>query len=156
MWYFIIMNLHIDHLEPGTDLTIAFGIRQRVFQGEQGISATDDFDGLDMEAEQFVAYDDSFPIGTARYRVLGNGVGKVERVAVVQEYRGKKVGQAIMEAIARVAAEQGLVELCLDAQLSAASFYKNLGYQAVGGVMDEVGIPHLKMEMNLNTPAPSI
>ena len=143
------MAIEIKHLDKDTTLTDAFSVRERVFHDEQGIPTSDDFDGQDYTAEQFVAYDDGLAIGTGRYRVLSDNIGKVERVAVLEDYRGQHVGQAIMGKIAEQAKEQGLSQLALDAQMTAASFYENLGYQPVGDVFEEVGIPHIKMVLNL-------
>ena len=144
------MTLRVAHLRPGDDISPAFEVRQRVFQQEQGISAEADFDGLDHQAEQFVAYEDDLAVGTGRYRIVEDKVGKVERVAVLGEYRGRKVGGAIMEIIAETAKEQGLGKLVLDAQLSASKFYENLGYKTDGEVFEEVGIPHVVMSLDLN------
>jgi len=143
------MTIFVEHLVGIDKLPDAHYVRAEVFQREQGISATDDYDGLDDTAEQFVAYEDGNPIGTARYRVLPDEVGKVERVAVIKEHRSKKVGRAIMESIAVTAKQKGLAKLVLDSQLSAADFYESLGYQKDGDEFDEVGIPHVKMVLGL-------
>ncbi len=143
------MTISVEHLVGIDKLPDAHFVRAEVFQKEQGISADDDFDGLDNTAEQFVAYEDGNPIGTARYRVLPDKVGKVERVAVFKAHRGKKVGRAIMDSVSETAKEQGLAKLVLDSQVSAANFYESLGYQKDGDEFDEVGIPHIKMVLEL-------
>lgn len=146
------MAIDIRHIDNSTDeINDAYAVREKVFQKEQGISASDDLDGKDGEAEQFVAYDDQGDaIGTCRYRVLEDNTGKVERVAVLPEYRGQHIGKKIMESIEQNAREQGLGSLLLDAQMSSASFYEDLGYHTVGKPFDEVGIPHVKMALNLD------
>lgn len=143
------MSLHVLHLEREADITVALELRRQVFQDEQGISTEDDFDGLDELAEQFVAYDDDLAVGTGRYRVLEDNTGKVERIAVLDEYRGKKVGKAIMEKIAESAREQGLGKLVLDSQIDASGFYKSLGYKIDGEAFEEVGILHVAMSLDL-------
>lgn len=144
------MSIKVKHLKSSDSIEDAHFVRAVVFQGEQGIPASDDFDDQDASAEQFVAYDGDQPVGTARYRVVENGVGKVERVAVLSSQRGKKVGQAIMNGIAEVAQSQNLSRLELDSQMSAAGFYENLGYESVGEKFEEVGIPHVKMSKDLS------
>lgn len=143
------MSINVIHLENPEQIVDALAVRAQVFQGEQGISAYDDFDGRDGTAEQFVAYDDDQPVGTARYRVLEGDIGKIERVAVLSNQRGKNVGHAIMLAIHETAAEQQLTSLVLESQLSAEGFYTSLGYSRVGEEFDEVGIPHVKMSLQL-------
>jgi predicted GNAT family N-acyltransferase len=144
------MSVLVKHLEQGQDLSHALEIRRQVFQQEQGISEEDDFDGLDDKVEQFIAYDGDTAIGTGRYRVIEDAVGKVERVAVIPEYRGQKVGRAIMETIAQTAENKGITKLTLDAQLSASSFYESLGYRIEGEVFEEVGLPHAVMSLDLS------
>jgi len=56
-----------------------------------------------------------------------------------------------MNAIHETAAEQGLNQLVLDSQLSAAGFYASLGYEQQDDTFDEVGIPHIKMIKHLAT-----
>jgi predicted GNAT family N-acyltransferase len=145
------MSIRVTHLSQGQDLSPALEIRRQVFQQEQSIPEADDFDGLDDRAEQFVAYDGETAIGTGRYRVIDGTLGKVERVAVIPEYRGQKVGRAIMEAIAQTAGDQGVTRLKLDAQLSASRFYESLGYRIEGGVFEEVGIPHAVMTLDISS-----
>ncbi len=148
------MPISVEHFLGVDKLSDAHSVRAEVFQREQGISAADDYDGQDDIAEQFVAYEDGKPIGTARYRVLPDKVGKVERVAVIKAHRGKKVGHAIMESVSETAKEQGLAKLVLDSQLSAADFYESLGYQKDGDEFDEVGISHIKMVLELKPEVP--
>ncbi len=144
------MSLDVRHLNPGSDLSEAHFVRAEVFQKEQGISAEDDFDVLDSNAEQIVAYDDGKPVGTARYRVLEDGkTAKVERVAVLSDQRGKKIGDAIMSKLEHDAKQQGVTSLVLDAQQDAAGFYSRRGYTQVGETFEEVGIPHVKMSLDL-------
>ena len=54
-----------------------------------------------------------------------------------------------MQSIERTARKQRVSKLVLDSQLSAVAFYENLGYQKVGDEFNEVGIPHIKMAMDL-------
>lgn len=143
----------VHHRFPGCELEPAHAVRAAVFQAEQGIPAADDFDSLDSVAHQFVAFDKGTSVGTARYRVLDSGIAKVERVAVLASHRGKKVGRTIMHAIECTAWQQSIPGLTLDAQLSAADFYERQGYQQVGDVFEEVGIPHVKMSLDVRHPS---
>ncbi len=148
------MSISVEHINDSAKLQDAVSVRAEVFQVEQGISATDDCDGLDAGAEQFVAYEAGIPIGTARYRVISAETGKVERVATLREHRGKMVGHSLMESIATAARQKGLAKLVLDSQLSSASFYENLGYEREGEEFNEVGIAHIKMVLELGPTLP--
>jgi predicted GNAT family N-acyltransferase len=143
------MSVVVAHLTDPAKLVDAHQVRAAVFQVEQGISASSDFDDKDATAEQFVAYDEGRPVGTARYRLLTNDEAKVERVAVLSDQRGNKTGIALMEAVARAAKQQGLSRLVLNSQVDAAGFYGKLGYKAEGDVFVEEDIDHIKMTLNL-------
>lgn len=140
------MNIRVEHLKPGADLKLLFAVREAVFNGEDNIPVSLDFDGRDEAAEQFAAYDGDTVIGTARYRIIERGIAKVERVAVLPQYRGKQVGNAIMAKLEEVAHSQGVSKLVMDAKLAASEFYKKLGYETVGEVFEEAGLPHIKMQ----------
>lgn len=75
-----------------------FFIREEVFIKEQNVPQELEFDGLDRNSTLVVGYLKSKPIACGRYRLVDNYV-KVERVAILPEYRGKHYGQEIMEFI---------------------------------------------------------
>lgn len=137
-------------LESGADLKDAFAVRRQVFHIGQGIDETEDFDDKDKDADQFVAYIGEKPVGTARVRFLEDGTGKIERVAVLEEYRGKNYGLQIMQHILDHLKSGGTVKAVLESQSYAAPFYEKLGFHKVGDEFEEVGISHIKMEIELN------
>lgn len=146
----------IQHRHPGCDTEAAHAIRAAVFQVEQGIPSTKDYDGQDAIADQFLAFNLGQPVGTARYRRIDDRQAKVERVAVLSSQRGKKVGQAIMDAIEYAAWQQYIPSLVLDSQLTASGFYERMGYQIEGDVFEDVGIPHVKMSLNVRHPSEAV
>jgi predicted GNAT family N-acyltransferase len=132
-----------DRIEDG------FDVRRDVFIEEQGVSESEEMDGRDDEAAQFVAYDEGYPVGTARVREPDDGLGKVERVAVRERYRRRGVGKAIMERIEAWADDRGFETLKLHAQTRVEAFYADLGYETTSGVFEEAGIDHVAMEKSL-------
>ncbi|MFC6719332.1 GNAT family N-acetyltransferase [Natrialbaceae archaeon GCM10025810] len=123
----------------------AFAVRRRVFVEEQGVDEEIEYDEYEDESDHFVASDGGEPIGAARLRKYEPGVGKVERVAVLEPRREAGVGRALMGAVERRARDRGLEELKLHSQTRAAGFYRGLGYERVGDEFDEAGIPHVEM-----------
>ena len=77
-------------------------IREAVFIAEQAVPAELEWDDEDIEAVHFLACEGDYPIGTAR--LLADG--QIGRVSVLKDWRGLKVGEALMRA-AIEAAEQG-------------------------------------------------
>ena len=130
----------------------AFSVRQRVFVEEQGVDEEIEYDEHEDEAVHFVAYEDDSdeqPIGAARLREPGAGIGKVERVAVLESHRGTGIGRALMDSLEATAASNGLETVKLHAQTRAAGFYRGLGYERYGEEFEEAGIPHVAMKKSL-------
>ncbi|AHF98553.1 acetyltransferase [Halostagnicola larsenii XH-48] len=137
-------------IADGDRLEDAFSVRQTVFVEEQGVDEDIEYDEYEDEAVHFVAYEDDThsekPIGAARLREPEGGVGKVERVAVLESHRESGVGRALMDALEAKAASAGLETLKLHAQTRAAGFYRGLGYERYGEAFEEAGIPHVAMK----------
>lgn len=131
------------------NLTDAFAVRRDVFIDEQGVDTAEEFDGKDDSAIHFVSYVDSEPVGTLRVRFPDPAVAKVERVAVLKQYRRRGFGRRLMAAAEAHASEQRCRQVVLHAQTAVEAFYEQLGYETVSGVFDEAGIPHVKMRKQL-------
>lgn len=126
----------------------AFRVRIAVFVVEQHIPRADELDALDATATHAVGYVDGVPVAAGRL-VLDGAVAKVGRMAVLSEHRGRGHGAAILAALEREARIRGVRRCRLSAQVHAAGFYERAGYTRIGGVYDEVGIPHVAMEKAL-------
>lgn len=116
-------------------------IRKRVFIDEQGVTPEQEWDSLDADAIHFLAEEDDFAVGTAR--LLPDGC--IGRVSVLKEWRGLKVGEALMQAAIDEAERRGLKQQTLTAQVHASRFYERLGFRAVSEEFIEAGIPHIDM-----------
>ncbi len=127
----------------------AFDVRRAVFVEEQGVDEDIEYDEHENSATHFVAYEDEKPVGAARLREPEDGLGKVERVAVLAMHRANGVGGALMDAVERSAQAVGMTKLTLHSQTRAAAFYEHLGYDRYGEVFEEAGIPHVKMEKSI-------
>ncbi|WP_225334230.1 GNAT family N-acetyltransferase [Halomicrobium urmianum] len=134
-----------DQDEPGA----AIGIRWSVFVEEQDVDEALEFDDKDDEARHFLARVDGDPAGTARVRLIDGETAKVERVAVLPQYRGEGMGRRVMEAAHDYVRDQGRSRAVLHAQARVSEFYESLGYEELGPVEDPTGIPHVEMERSL-------
>src|SRR5690554_8209107 len=79
-------------------------IRKRVFIDEQGATPEQEWDSLDADAIHFLAEEDDLAVGTARQ--LPDGCSG--RVPVRKEWRGLKVGEALMQAAIAEPERRGL------------------------------------------------
>jgi predicted GNAT family N-acyltransferase len=128
-------------------------IRTAVFQVEQGIDPSLDWDGLDLKSVHLLAIIGGEGVGCARLRECEDSSNlKLERLAVLKPYRHQGIGGEIVQTAIAYSQSQGYTTLILHAQLPTVEFYKQLGFTAVGEPFEEAAIAHLKMEKTL-TPS---
>ena len=123
-----------------------FAVRIAVFVKGQNVPLELERDEHDDHAAHILAEDENGRIlGTARLRYLDN-IAKIERVAVLEEARGKGIERGIMAFIIEKAAEKGdIAKLKLGSQSHAIPFYAALGFKTVGEEYMDAGIPHRDM-----------
>ena len=121
-------------------------IREKVFMQEQGVPAELEWDGLDNVCHHALAL-------TTNGEAIGCGRispdGHIGRVAVLPEWRGKRIGSAILELLVDYARSQNYAQIELNAQVQAIPLYKNFGFEAKGKVFMDANIPHRKMTLKL-------
>lgn len=127
------------------DQNILSEIRRRVFVDEQNVPEDLEWDGLDDDAQHWLAFYNDEPIGTAR--LLRNG--HIGRMAVLAHARGRGVGAAILRSAIDDAKQQQLREVYLHAQTHALSFYERLGFVVEGPEFLDANIPHRTMRLIL-------
>jgi len=103
----------------------AFQVRKNVFVEEQGVPLTLELDEHDDNASHFIVYSDEQPIGAGRIREIDRNVGKVERVCVLKEYRGKHLGNMIMLALEEHAKKTGMKKIVLMPNRMLYRFMRN-------------------------------
>lgn len=130
---------------PDERFEICRNIREEVFVNEQNIDKELEIDGKDEEAIHFILKHFSKPVAVARARDIGD-YWKIERVAVLLNYRGYGYGKTIMEHIERFLTSLENKKIVLNAQKQVKDFYEKLGYRQVGEEFYEAGIPHVRME----------
>ena len=127
-------------------LPLARPVREKVFIEEQQVPSELEWDEWDARCEHAVACDaGGCPIGTAR--LLPDG--RIGRMAVLKEWRGRGVGAALLEAMLERARLRSMVRVILHAQIHAAGFYRRFGFSERGGEFLEAGIPHVEMTLEL-------
>ena len=121
-------------------------IRETVFIIEQQVDEADEFDEYEKVSQHYLMSLDRKAIGTARWRVIGDQV-KLERFAVLNEYRGNNYGAKLLQQVIKDASKLNK-PLYLHAQLKAIPFYARQGFQQIGELFLECDIEHYKMRMN--------
>jgi len=64
---------------------------------------------------------------------------------VLRDWRGLKVGDALLQAVIDEAEKRGLQQQMLSAQVQATAFYERHGFSIVSEEFLEAGIPHVDM-----------
>lgn len=141
--------INVKVVENQEELDLAYHVRTKVFIEEQACPPEEEFDEYDQECRHLLALSDGNPAGTARWRYTAKGV-KLERFAVLKEFRGNKVGASLVDFIIKDIDSQekskGKIKY-LYAQLSAMPLYQKFGFKPFGERFWEVGIEHQAMEL---------
>lgn len=122
-------------------------IRRHVFIEEQFVPEDLEWDGLDEDAVHVLALDATHAIGCAR--MLSGG--RIGRMAVLPEWRGRGVGRTMLETLIALSRKQGLANVSISAQTHAIPFYAKSGFKVCSDIYDDAGIPHRDMLLTLST-----
>lgn len=129
-----------------SDLAALRAIRETVFVQEQQVPIEEEWDELDPLSSHVLARDNTQrPIGTARL----TPERKIGRMAVIAEWRGRGVGNALLQNLIDIARSRGWPEVGLNAQVDAIGFYQRAGFVAYGEPFMEAGIRHQAMRKAL-------
>jgi predicted GNAT family N-acyltransferase len=135
-------DITVNKITNPQELQKAFAIRKKVFVEEQHCPPE-----LEQENEEvsthFLATINQEPVGACRWRKTDAGY-KLERFAVLKDYRGRKVGQALVTAVLEDLPSQATY-VYLNSQLDAMGLYAKFGFQVEGEQFEEAGIQHFKM-----------
>lgn len=124
-------------------------VREAVFVREQGVPAALEQDGRDPACRHVLARDaDGRPIGTGRL----TPEHRIGRMAVLRDWRGRGVGDALLAALLEQARALGWGEIALHAQAAAEGFYARHGFVPLGPPFEEAGIAHQAMRRALRGP----
>ncbi|MFC3715670.1 GNAT family N-acetyltransferase [Luteimonas soli] len=130
-------------------------VREAVFVVEQNVPVEEERDAHDPRCLHAIARDRAGkPIGTGRLvpPTAADAPAHVGRMAVLRDWRGAGVGDALLHALLRQARERGWNDIVLNAQVSAQSFYARHGFVPVGERFIEAGIEHQAMRRRIDRP----
>ncbi|HJT98077.1 MAG TPA: GNAT family N-acetyltransferase [Rhodanobacteraceae bacterium] len=144
-------SFRVEPADWSVDYDALRAVRDPVFIDEQRVPIEDEIDALDPLSKHVIARDaDDRPIGTGRLspeRLIG-------RMAVLAEWRGRGVGEALLRALLEQARALGYASVELHAQTHAIPFYEKFGFVAYGEEFDECAIRHRMMRLELAAVEP--
>ena len=122
-----------------------FGIRRKVFVEEEGVDPALEYDENDATAHHYLLTIGERPVGAARWRETAKGI-KLERFAVLPEFRNRGLGEILLSAVLEDV--KGLGKLIyLHSQLRAVPFYERNGFVKQGEIFYEAEMGHYYMEL---------
>lgn len=128
-------------------------VRDEVFVREQGIDAREEYDDHDGHCTHVVIIVAGIPVATGRLDVKQQG--RLGRIAVLANYRGRRLGERVVGELERLALAAGLTQCWFHAQVAAIGFYERLGYRSEGSEFIEANIPHIRMSKRIVATAAS-
>ncbi len=126
------------------ELIKAYLVRAIVFVEEQKVSYAEEVDEHEYACVHILGETAGEPMAAGRIRFLGE-FAKLERICVRQAWRGRDLGHRLVDFMLDVARQRGFKKFKMHAQAHLAHFYGCHGFQAVGDLFDEAGIPHILM-----------
>ncbi|RYD72542.1 MAG: GNAT family N-acetyltransferase [Sphingobacteriales bacterium] len=137
--------IQITKITTPEELEKAFEIRKQVFVIEQDVDPEEEYDEFENTSTHYLAYYNNEAVGTARWRYTSPQTIKLERFAILKDYRDKKVGREILRHILGIVKMLQPKKIYLHAQIQVVDFYKKAGFIAVGEQFSEANILHYKM-----------
>jgi predicted GNAT family N-acyltransferase len=138
----------VNSVADKQSLNKVFGIRELVFVQEQKVPRDAEYDEHEENAQHYLATYQGVPCGAARWRKTPNGI-KLERFAVLPDFRNKAVGSHILQRVLADVRQAYPNELIyLHAQLPAVAFYTRHGFVPEGEMFSECDIEHYKMYLH--------
>lgn len=142
-------SLRVDVVASERQWHDARTIRQHVFIEEQACPPEEEWDEFEETSRHLVGYVDDAPVAVARWRAVPHAnriVAKLERFAVLKEYRGRGFGRGMVQAAMDDARRAGFNDFMLNAQEHLTVFYGGFGFRVCGERFMEANIPHLPMD----------
>ncbi|MFD2629673.1 GNAT family N-acetyltransferase [Oceanobacillus kapialis] len=140
--------MDIQIVETDKQLKDAYHVRMTVFVEEQKVSPDEELDEHDKTAIHLAGYENDQAIAASRLRFV-EGYGKLERICILKEHRGKAYGSQLIAEMEKIISSKGYKKAKLNAQTQALPFYERLGYKTVSEEFMDAGIPHVTMIKNI-------
>ncbi|ASA20995.1 GNAT family N-acetyltransferase [Paenibacillus donghaensis] len=147
------MAAEIVRVTTEEQLQLGLAIRTKVFVEEQKVpmqEEVDEYDVISPNVQHMLIMDHGVPVATGRMIYYQNDSAKMQRIAVLKEYRAYGYGRVLLMALEEYARELGLKASILDGQCQAEVFYAKQGYEVISTEpFYDAGILHVRMRKAL-------
>ncbi|MBL7004103.1 MAG: GNAT family N-acetyltransferase [Gammaproteobacteria bacterium] len=120
-------------------------IRTAVFINEQQVPEELEIDEQDQTCLHIVALIEGIVVATGR--LLDDG--HIGRMCVLKGFRNQGIGLTMLELLIDAAEDKGIKEVKVNAQLTALSFYQQVGFHICSDTFVDAGIAHKSMSLYL-------
>lgn len=142
------MKISINNVSSSEDIKKCLDIRKTVFIIGQNVPENIEIDGKDAVSDHYLLTVDEKPVGVARVRYI-ESFAKIERVAILEDYQGLRLGEKIMRKIlSDLNDSMKVIAAKLSSQTYAIPFYEKLGFIVCSEEYMDAGIPHKDMRLN--------
>lgn len=141
-------RMNVTPVQSDDDWARARSIRKKVFIEEQDCPPEEEWDGHDDTSRHVLGRVDGRAVATARWRTVPHGeeiVAKLERFAVLPEFRGRGHGTVLVRHVLEDARRAGFDAFLVHAQDHLEDWYEDLGFSSTGRTFEEAGRPHVEM-----------
>ena len=118
-------------------------VREQVFIREQHVPLAIEWDEHDADAIHLLALDQAEQ-AIACARILK--IGRVGRMAVLREWRGKGLGLALLEKAITICQSLGMQSIAISSQTHAIAFYQKAGFIVTSEAYIDANIWHVDMQ----------
>ena len=116
----------------------AYYVRIQAMARKHHITLDAEIDSKDgANCNYILALDDIYPVATCRWFGVNAETAEIGRVVVLPEYRGQRLGRAVVAEAEKWMYEQGFKKVVISSRVGVEEFYKKLGYN-----FSENGKPH--------------
>lgn len=122
--------LYSQWIHGTEDLSKVKDVRTKVFIEEQGYTPEQEFDAYDAMAWHIAIMLDEACIATGRV-YLQDGQYRIGRIAVLKEYRGNGLGDAVVKLLLDRAMQASAPKIYVSSQLYTEPFYQRYGFQRI-------------------------
>lgn len=139
------MTVFVKKVSSQEEINQCLLLRKIIFVEGQNVPLHEEIDGQDEVAEHYLLFYEGTRCGVARVRYI-DGVGKVERVGVLDAYQGRGLGQTLMmQILSDLKMRHDVNVVKLSSQTHAISFYQKLGFRICSEEYIDANIPHHDM-----------
>ncbi len=140
------MDIQMRTIQYGSEeYEKSIDLRNEAFRKPWGLDIRDEDLTGDKNMELFGAYEGDKIIATIFLTEDSKEIARIKSVAIYEEYRGRGLGNYIMEYVEDIARKRGYEKVQIMGRVSVQVFYEKLGYKTIGQPYDYHTIPHVDM-----------